>query len=64
MNDYNGISEVTTHRIKKGNGAYYAYKRLINSILINKYNKRNLNLTLIKPEVIYACETWHCLYGI
>jgi hypothetical protein len=52
MNDYVGISEIITHKIKKGNKAYYACKKLINSILINKFKKRIFYMTLIKPEVI------------
>ena len=48
--------------MKRGNRTYYAYKVLITSILINKYNKKNINMTLIRLEVIYACEFWLCLY--
>jgi len=33
--------------MKKGNRTYYAYKILITSILINKYNKRRIYMTLM-----------------
>ena len=49
--------------MKRGNRAYYAYKVIITSILINKINKKNTHMTLIRPEVIYASEFWHCLYA-
>jgi hypothetical protein len=38
--DDDNISEEITHRMKKGNRTYYAYKSLIASILIYEYNKR------------------------
>ena len=54
----NSISEEITHRIEKGNRAYYAYKGLITSKLINKCTKWKIYMTLIGPVVTYACETW------
>jgi hypothetical protein len=44
------------HRIKKGSRAYYAHKGLMISKLINKYTKRNIYITLIRPVVTYECE--------
>jgi hypothetical protein len=55
--DDDSISEEITHKLKKGNITYYAYKILIISILINKYNKRKIYMTLIKPVVSYTFES-------
>ena len=59
VNDDDSVSEEITHRMKKGNRAHYAYKGLITSILINKYNKNDIHMALIMPEVIHKCENWN-----
>jgi hypothetical protein len=43
--------------MKKGNRAYYAYKGLITSILINKYNKNNIIMTLISRKWSTSVKT-------
>jgi hypothetical protein len=58
INDDSSISEGTTHGIKKGNRAYYGYKGLMTSKLINKYSKRTIRVTLIKLVVKDVCKTW------
>jgi hypothetical protein len=45
------------HRIKKGNRAYYAQKRIMTPILNNTYTKRKIYMTLVSPVVTYECET-------
>ena len=58
INDDNSISEGTTHGIKKGCIAYYGYKGLMTSKLINKYSNRTICMTLIRLAVKDACKTW------
>jgi len=58
INDDKSISEGTTQGIKKGNRAYYGYKGLMTSKLINRYSKRTIYMTLIRLVVKDACKTW------
>jgi len=57
-NDSAFLSEEMTHRIKKGNRDHYAYKGLKITKLIKKYTRRKLYMTLIRPVVTDAYETW------
>ena len=43
----NSISEERTHRVQKETRAYYEYKKLMTSKLINRYTKRQIYMTYI-----------------
>jgi hypothetical protein len=45
-------------RIRKGNTAYYANAKLLKSELLKRSTKMRIRLTLVRPVVTYASETW------
>jgi len=45
-------------RIALGNKAFFANKKIFQSKLISKNAKLKLYFSVIRPVVIYACETW------
>jgi hypothetical protein len=45
-------------RIRKGNRAYYGNAKLLKSKLLKISTKMRIYLTLIRPVVTYASETW------
>jgi len=45
-------------KIDKGNKAFYANKTLSKSKLVSRKSKLKLYWSVIRPIVVYSCETW------
>jgi hypothetical protein len=45
-------------RISKGNKAFYANKTIFESKLVSRKSKLIVYWTVIRPTVVYGCETW------
>jgi hypothetical protein len=58
VNGNNALEEEIRERIAKGNKAFYAYKAFFKSKLISRKSKLKLYWTVIRPTVVYGCETW------
>jgi hypothetical protein len=58
LNENNRMQFEIAERMRKGNRAYYANAKLLKSILLKRSTKMRIYLTLIKPVVTYASETW------
>jgi hypothetical protein len=58
------LEEEITERISKENKAFYANKNLFKSNLVSRESKLKLYWSVIRPTVIYGCETWVLKEGI
>ena len=58
MNGNNTLEEEIRGRIAKGNKAFYANKTLLKSKLVCRKPRLKLNWSVIRPIVVYGCETW------
>jgi hypothetical protein len=58
VNGNNMLEEEIRERIAKGNMAFYANKALFTSKLVSRKSKLMLYWTVIRPIVVYGCETW------
>jgi len=58
VNGNNTLEEEIRERIAKGNKAFYANKVLFKSNLVSRKSKLKLYRSVIRPIVIYGCETW------
>jgi len=58
VNGNNTLEEEIRERIAKGNKAFYANKTLFQSKLVSRRSKLKLYQTVIRPVVVYGCETW------
>jgi hypothetical protein len=58
VNGNNSIEEEIKERIILGNKAFYVNRALFKSKLLSKKAKLKIYWTLVRPVVIYACETW------
>jgi len=58
VNGNNTLEEEIRERIAKGNKAFYANKVLFKSNLVSRKSKLKLYWSVIRPVVVYGCETW------
>jgi hypothetical protein len=54
----NTLGEEIRERVAEGNKAFYANKVFFKSNLVSKKYKLKLNWSVIRPIVVYGCETW------
>jgi hypothetical protein len=55
--DDDDMSEIS-HRINMGNTCYYGMRNILRSRLLKKDTKCKIYKTLIRPVVLYGCESW------
>ena len=55
---FHSVKEEIREWIAKGNKAFYANKALFQSKLVSRRSKLKLYQTVIRPVVVYGCETW------
>jgi len=58
INDSKSIEEEIKERIALDTKAYNANQKFFTSRLVTKYSKLKLYITVIRPIVTYASETW------
>ena len=58
VNGNNTLEEEIRERIVKGNKALYANRSLFKSNLVSRKSKIKLYWSVIRPIVVYGCETW------
>jgi len=58
VNGNNTLEEEIRERIAKGNNAFCANKTLFKINLVSRKSKFKLYWSVIRPVVIYGCETW------
>jgi hypothetical protein len=58
VNGNNTLEEEIRERIAEGNKAFYANKALFKSNLVSRKSKLKLYSSVIRPTVVYGCETW------
>jgi hypothetical protein len=58
MNGNNTLEEEIRERTAKGNKAFYANKTLFKRKLMSRKSKLKLYQSVIRPTVVYGCETW------
>jgi hypothetical protein len=58
VNGNNKLEEEIREGIVKGNKAFYANRTLFKSILVSIKSKLKLYWSVIRPTVVYSCETW------
>jgi hypothetical protein len=54
----NVVTKEIQARLKAGNRCHYALQAVLKSRRISRKVKLNIYKTIIRPIVIYACETW------
>ena len=58
VNGNNTLEKAIRERIAEGNKAFYANKMLFKSKLVSKKSKLKFYWSVIRPIVVYSCETW------
>lgn len=58
INTDNDVDEEIKTRLMQGNRCFYALKHLFRNSLVSRNTKLRLYKTLIRPIVMYGCETW------
>jgi hypothetical protein len=57
VNENNTLEEEVRETIAKGNKACYVYKTLFTSKLVSRRSKLKFYWSVIRPIVVYGCET-------
>jgi hypothetical protein len=57
VNGKNTLEEEIRERIVKGNTAFYANRALFKSKLVTRKSQLSLYWSVIRPAVVYGCET-------
>jgi hypothetical protein len=52
------LEEEIRERIVKGNKTFYANRALFKNKLVSRKSKLKLYRSVIRPVVVYGCETW------
>jgi hypothetical protein len=58
VNGNNTLEEEIIERIVKGNRTFYANRSLFKSNLVSRKSKLKLYWSVIRPIVVYGCESW------
>jgi hypothetical protein len=58
VNGNNTLEEETREIIAKGSKTFYTNKTVFKSKLVSRKSKRKLYGSVIRPVVVYGCETW------
>lgn len=58
LNVSNDVEEEVKMRISQGNRSFFALKHLFKSSLVSRATKLRLYKTIVRPIVMYGCETW------
>ncbi|PSN38156.1 hypothetical protein C0J52_25847 [Blattella germanica] len=58
LNSENNVGREIKQRITNGNITYYMYSKLMKSKILNRELKLKMYKTLIRPVVVYGCESW------
>uniref|UniRef100_A0A2S2QGX8 Uncharacterized protein n=1 Tax=Sipha flava TaxID=143950 RepID=A0A2S2QGX8_9HEMI len=58
LNSRNSYHEEINLRVKSGNKCYFALQKTFKSKVISKKLKMKLYKVLVRPVILYACETW------
>jgi len=58
VNENNTLEEEIRERIVEGNKAFYATRALFKSKLVSGKSKLKLYWSVIRPIIVYGCETW------
>jgi len=58
LTNRNSIREEIKNRHKLGNACYYSVQNLLSSWLLSRNLKIKIYRTIIRPIVLYGCETW------
>jgi len=53
-----GSTEDVHNRVVKARGAFLRLKKILSRHSISRRNKVSLHKTLVKPVLMYGCETW------
>jgi hypothetical protein len=64
VNGNNTLEEAIRERSCKGNKAFYANRNLFKSKLVSRKSKLKLYWSVIRPIVVYGCESWVLKEGI
>jgi hypothetical protein len=58
LTNQNSIQEEINSRLKSGNVCCHSVQNVLSYILLSKYLKFKIDITIILPVVLYVCETW------
>jgi hypothetical protein len=58
VNGSNTLEKEIRERIAKGNKAFHANKTLFKSKLVSRKSQLKLYWSVIRPVVVFGCETW------
>ena len=58
VNGNNTREEEIRERIVKGNKAFYVHRALFKIKSVSRKSKLKLHWSVIRPVVVYGCETW------